>query len=101
MSLFLWRMISYKLRPISQELFGQAQLLKGMVDQFHFEKDGGASNEEAFYQEQSRRKSSVETAPPKEQPSRSSEETDDFSREEFQREDDFLPQMESNQFSKY
>lgn len=101
MSLFLWRMISYKLRPISQELFGQAQLLKGMVDQFHFEKDGGASNEEAFYQEQSRRKSSVETAPPKEQPSRPSEETDDFSREEFHREDDFLPQMESNQFSKY
>ena len=101
MSLFLWRLISYKLRPISQELFGQAQLLKGMVDQFHFEKDGGASNEEAFYQEQSRRKSSVETAPPKEQPSRPSEEADDFSREEFQREDDFLPQMESNQFSKY
>ena len=85
----------------SQELSGQAQLLKSMVDQFHFEQDGGASSEEAFYQEQSRRKSSVETAPPKEQPSRPSEEADDFSREEFQREDDFLSQMESNQFSKY
>ena len=85
----------------SEELSGQAQLLRDMVGQFRFENSNPMANEEAFYQEQSRRKTGEEGNMPQEQPSVQSDEVDAFSREDFQREADLTLQMEPAWASKY